>query len=376
MIIIAFLVLLTIISPTLSIPVCLFALLFVEKKQKKYILIIFSFAIGAIVFNIIPNKSMDLYRYFEKIDYYRTGKIDFYNDVLKSDPITYFLMYIVSKTNNNHYLPLISIIIFYLFYYRAIEIIMRKYDLTSKGYNIVILYMLSLVIIIGTATGVRFSLAIAFFLNGIAYMINNKKIGIVWFIIAALSHSTLLIPIAIYLFIIIKKNKVKWNEWLLFSIILISPSLLSNIFGLFNNIPILSDLSIKFGYYFHYSMPGGTWYIFRMIIFSLNLCFLARNLKFKNDYEIGAIVNLQIALAIICILTIPYYFISIRFINIFNHLSIILMIYNISKNKNKKIILIIVLITTILYGSYQYTLFTESKYNFNDLFDNYYLMLK
>ena len=126
-------------------------------------------------------------------------------------------------------------------------------------------------------------------------------------------------------------------------------------------------------------IPWGMWYIIRMIIFFINLILLKQNLKYRNDKIIGEIINLQIILATICILTVPYYFISIRFIYIFNHISIFILIYDLFKKDNKFIIVCVILATIILYGSYQILLFKESIFDityYTDWINNIFNLLK
>ena len=118
---IIFLILLTVLSPVFAIPFFIIFLFMVEPKYKVYVMIMLSVSLGVILFQIVPNETMDLYRYYKIIDTFR--EISF-NPLLlfnNSDPITYGLMYLVSKTYNNHFLPFISIILFYFLYYKAIN---------------------------------------------------------------------------------------------------------------------------------------------------------------------------------------------------------------------------------------------------------------
>lgn len=361
---IIFLILLTVLSPVFAIPFFIIFLFMVEPKYKVYVMIMLSVSLGVILFQIVPNETMDLYRYYKIIDTFR--EISF-NPLLlfnNSDPITYGLMYLVSKTYNNHFLPFISIILFYFLYYKAINELLCIYNLEKKYYNKAIFFILSIVIIIGTGTGVRFSLAIAMFMNGIVAYIKgkNKMIPFLWFIMSILSHITMFIPFVLYMICILLKNKPKKIVYVIWGCILMTPSLVLNILMLLSKVPFLNDLLVKFNSYFTPYNPGGNWFLFRVVIFILNLILLIKSQKYINDHKIKSVILLENFIAIIAIVYLPYYYISIRFINIFNNLIIFVMIYNWKNKSNNNYINLILLCTFILFSSYQVILFLEQDY--------------
>ena len=232
------------------------------------------------------------------------------------------------------------------------------------NYNKAIFFILSIVIIIGTGTGVRFSLAIAMFMNGIVAYIKgkNKMIPFLWFIMSILSHITMFIPFVLYMICILLKNKPKKIVYVIWGCILMTPSLVLNILMLLSKVPFLNDLLVKFNSYFTPYNPGGNWFLFRVVIFILNLILLIKSQKYINDHKIKSVILLENFIAIIAIVYLPYYYISIRFINIFNNLIIFVMIYNWKNKSNNNYINLILLCTFILFSSYQVILFLEQDY--------------
>ena len=345
---------LTFLSPIIAIVFLLFALFKCKKENKKYIVFLLSISIGIIFFHLVPSKEMDLYRYYKLMESYKISSFNYVNEILyEAEPISYSLMYFVSKLWNNGFLPFISTILYFNIFYYSIDKVMKKYNFNEKQYNLTILYLLSVSILVTIATGVRFSLATSLFICALSFFFENKrKRGYLFLILSFLSHTTLIFPVIIYLFIHLKKGKVRFFEYIILCIIIFSPSFLIGIITSISSLPYLSNLILKLGYYYQVYFPGGTWYIFRIIIFILNFILLYKTKKIKSDDSFfNSIINLQFFLAIISILTLPYYNISIRFMNIFNNISIFIIIYNNYKNTNQSFIRLLVFSTLVLYGS-------------------------
>lgn len=363
---------LTLLCPIGLIPFNLVFLFLFPKKYKKYFLFFLSISIGVILFQIIPNPRMDLFRYFEKIEFFRHNYVDYWSLWESADPITYSLLYLVSMTSNNHYLPFISIILFYLFYFKSINDFLNLFELGEKEFNKALFFVLSLTIIISVGTGVRFSLAIAFFMNGVVSIQknNNKLVSLLWFLLSVFSHTTLIIPIIIYIFPFIIKKIPSKVFYIIFSICLLSPPFIIKILELLSSIPALSILIVKLNYYFFPYFPWGSWYLFRLTVFFINLLLLLfKSQKYNKDDKINNIIFLENCLALICLLLLPYYYISIRFINIFNNLMIFIYIYNWYKKNNSKLINLILIIIFCLFSTYQIQLFSENNYGDLSVFD-------
>ena len=377
-----FLTFVTFIFPILAIPIQLFFLFKCEKNKKKYVLFLLSVSIGVIVFHLIPTKEMDLYRYYNLINLHRIYPVDIKKEILNnSDPITYFLIFFISNLKSNGFLPFVAVILYYNLFYISIEKILKNLNLNKTEYNKSLLYLLSISVIATIASGIRFGLATALFSCSLAFLTNKQRIkGYVFMVLSILSHSTLIFAAIIYLIINLKKNKIGLKDYIFLIIVLIFPSFLTKIISYLSMISFLSSLSQKLGYYYTFYFPGGTWYIFRIIIFILNLILLfkTKKIKFDNPY-INSIINLQTYLAIISIFTLPYYNISIRFINLFNNFSIFIMIFNWYKDINKKYINLIIFTVAVLYGTRnfeQMKSYNFGSYSISQWFYNFFSLLK
>lgn len=362
------LTILTILMPIMAIPLLIIALFAEGVKYKGYIIFLLSITLGSILYNIIPDYEMDLYRYYELMNNFKYYDVTRIKEIISSsDPLTYSLMFIIAKLGKNQFLPFYSIMIIYNLFYLAMNKTLKHYRLNKAEYNKAIFFMLSFIIIVGAGTGVRFSMAICFFMNGLYHdVIKHSKWKYIWYFLSVVSHLTMALLLIIRIIIYICKNKPSKLIYTAFALIMLSPSLIITIFASIAKIPFLSDLAIKLNYYLDPHIPGGPWYLFRMTVFLLTFVLLCKSKKYIHDRGIGPIIQLEFFLAIISICTIPYYFISIRFINIFNNLIIFIMIYNWYKKSNINYINLILLTIFILFSTYQWTLLLEQ--NYGDLF--------
>lgn len=227
-----------IISPILSMPVVLVGL-FLEKKHKRYYCFLLSVMIGIICYYIVPNRGMDISRYYEYLDEIRYLPI---TEALKgissqSEIITNLFFYVISQLNNNSLVVFFSSLIYYnILFYIIIDYCKIK-DLTNKQINMIIIYAMITIWIIPNILGIRYAIAMVVFLLAIYLDMVKQKKNIIYkllYILPIFIHSSTILFLIMRLILLISNRKTKI---LIIAIIVLISATPDFIFTLTQNLP-------------------------------------------------------------------------------------------------------------------------------------------
>lgn len=227
-----------IISPILSMPVVLLGL-FLEKKHKRYYCFLLSVMIGIICYYIVPNRGMDISRYYEYLDEIRYLPI---TEALKgissqTEIITNLFFYVISQLNNNSLVVFFSSLIYYnILFYIIIDYCKIK-DLTNKQINMIIIYAMITIWIIPNILGIRYAISMVVFLLAIYLDMVKQKKNIIYkllYILPILIHSSTILFLIMRLILLISNRKTKI---LIIAIIVLISATPDFIFTLTQNLP-------------------------------------------------------------------------------------------------------------------------------------------
>jgi hypothetical protein len=319
--------LLFLISPIFSLIFILHGL-FTSKKYAFWFGFLLAVAIGLFVYSLIPDSDMDLYRYYIRLDTlskYTTGGAlaDIWS---QGDPITYTFMYIVSSIFSKNFVPLIFSIIGYsiLFYvildYR--KTFLKKYDWRT---SLIIFFVLAVVIVFNTLTGLRFALALTIFILALYLdLFRNKKVlSKVLYVFSPLIHSSMILIIAL-----------RVGAWLLkrFPLVFyVSAGLIGSASSLIlvfstqlSQLPFLTHVGERAVDYLAPDIPPGLLYPFA-IATSLLILLVIWMTREKNK-PTSILVRMTIATVIISLVNINQFVIGFRFATIAKYLFILVLL--------------------------------------------------
>lgn len=375
---IAVAILLFLVIPIISIPILIFGLIFDSKNQKIYALML-SISVGLLVYQLLPDTSLDLYRYYQIMDVYKEYSIvEFLEQFLQgSEPLAKFYIYLISKTGRFNLLPMITSIISYnIIFYIFFDYIKDK-KISVLERLLLILFILSTFIVV-YLIGIRFVLArLVFFLALYLDLYKRKKaLPIFLYFISLLLHSGIIICIICRLFLLFTRGCLRIKEIILIFFLAFSSSFVLSFFGILSNIPILSTLSQQLVNYSATGYADGQiLYIlqfFSMIVIGLFIIYLYLHKDTKDKSE-NIFINFNLLILIFSIINyrIPTYI--ARLLLILLSSVPILFIYYINKKrkenntikKNRFVFLYLILMALIVpFMGYQIiSLQTAGSYN-------------
>lgn len=209
-------------SPFLSLPFLLYNLI----KGNKIVLLLFSLFIGLISYLFIPTFSNDKTRYLERNIVYKLLDFNQYIVYLaeskRPDFIFETLIYFFSRYQINIHILFFIVTSFSVF--SIFKFVLLFIDNVDKKINIQIFFLLLFSLSLqGVFSGIRFLFGVSFLLWGINYyIIKNRKVGIVFFLLAIATHfSILFFTPAIILLKLSTNNFIKINLFKLYVVSLL-----------------------------------------------------------------------------------------------------------------------------------------------------------
>lgn len=378
-----------VIFPFFSIPLIIYQL-FRSRRYRVFYGILLAFAVGIIVYHIVPTAEMDLSRYYSYLDELKQSS--FSGGIAqiwsKSDPLSYSFMFIISYFSSNNFVPLVTALIGYGIYFYIIFDYSKIKELTTLTTGLAIMYFFAIYNIINSFTGIRFGLGISIFLLALYLDVVKKrrKISLILYIITPLIHSSTITLLLIRLIVRVFKDNSSWVQYALIFLIGFSTPLLKFVSDALSAIPFLEIVSTRAEFYLQPSFPSGFWYPFNIAITVATLVILL--LLYKKEIGDKALLKLNIFILIVGLANVLNFYIATRYMTIskllftINLISIFAYLKDVDYFKGRRILLyiccVLYLAVTIVYLSYQYT---ALKYmDFNGLFpyglmDNVFLLL-
>lgn len=222
-----------------------------SSKYRKYLYIsLFMALFGAI---LIPGKSYDILRYYEKFDLL-DPTINFVKNLKGQNDILIPTYYLFLKKMNlkKEFIPFFSIFITYFLSLKIFyKIFGNKISKTKYLYLIYLIYFIN-IDFRGSLLGIRNTPAILFTIYGVyKYYIENKKTGLIYLILGSMTHIMTLIYIFILIFLeTIPKNTCLKISKIIFLIsicgIFFTPKILENIIKI---VPIPDGYRVHILYY-------------------------------------------------------------------------------------------------------------------------------
>lgn len=138
---------------------------FSKKKYLKYCYLITCILLALIAFNIVPEKNLDLYRYFMHLDNVKVYGWSYLSthDDFSSLPVWAVIIYIVSILKHNGFLSAICVFLAYWSVFRLIYKASIKFNLNRSSILLAIFCFISFFNFYAMAAGIRNKLAIAIF---------------------------------------------------------------------------------------------------------------------------------------------------------------------------------------------------------------------
>lgn len=179
----------------------------VPRKNVWFPFLIVVVLLSVLAFNIVPDESDDLARYFKALNEFRSGGKDTLDRYIEEDQFgwnTYrvaaYYFYFISKLGNNSWLPAITIFIVYglgfLLIYKAAE----RFQV-NKGYLFLAsIFFLSTYWYYDTASGIRNGLSFAIiFACAYYHLVERKNIPLCYigYLLACFTHSAGIMPVVL-----------------------------------------------------------------------------------------------------------------------------------------------------------------------------------
>lgn len=187
----------------------------IEIKYIKVAAVILTIVISVIAFNYVPSKYADLSRLFKTLDYMRATNGNFYNQY---EFVSRILFKLVSKTQNNSWLPFISTLIRLVVFFSILFKYIDCYDFKSLPTRIYVMYFLAFFPLFESISGVRYYLAIVFIYAGISYGLSFKKqiYEIIYILLGLFTHiGSIVFVVFRFLIIDVVYKYIRPFRWLL-----------------------------------------------------------------------------------------------------------------------------------------------------------------
>lgn len=212
--------------------------------------------LSILAFNVVPNDTDDLSRYFTQLDYLRDYGREYFDRCVKynengSNWGTYkvcgYYFYYMSKLSDNHYMPAITIFIVYGLMFLIIIKAANRFGVDKPQLFFGTMFFLSTYWYYDTLAGIRNGLAFAvIFACAYYHLVERKNIVLclVGYVLACLMHSAAIMPVSLVLLTILTLNTSgKFLKYVL-------------IFGLAAGGPMIQFLSTKTDNGFVQSIAG------------------------------------------------------------------------------------------------------------------------
>ena len=282
-----------------------FLYLILSRKNEYISFIFLVLALAFMAFNVVPNETDDLARYYNTLDSLRSGGWDLFVQMVKNNdsnwrslPICGLYFYFCSLFPQNEFMPAITILITYGIMYFVLYKAAQKYNVSKSYLFISALFLLSTYWYYDTCSGVRNGLAFAIIIGCAYYQFVEKKnifLCIIGYLIAFGLHSASVILISlIILTVIMSKNSAKFvNLFLIFGL-LMGGAVISYIAEISDNefIMLLADKAYRnvdreFDYHTYYAV-NITVYIVTAVIVLYCSYYLK---KLKDDKNLDAFLR-------------------------------------------------------------------------------------
>lgn len=182
--------------------------------------------LAVLAFKIEPNETDDLYRYFDTLDYLRSGGREALENCFKNEWNHWHIyracgwyFYFISKFPDNHYLSAVTIFIVYGLMFMLIHKTSVRYETSKFDTFLGAMFFLSTYWYYDTASGIRNGLAFAVvFTCAYHHLLLRKHIPlcVIGYILACLTHSAAIMPVVfVALAVITLNNTGKFINFLL-----------------------------------------------------------------------------------------------------------------------------------------------------------------
>jgi len=194
---------------------------FVPQKRMWILFLATSIALAVMAFHCLPSETDDLSNYYVQLEYLRRGGWHTFQQMLRDNnnnwsslPVCGYYFYVISRLNDNGYLPAITIFIayfsmFYCFYKAAIRFEIDKWYLFLGSVFLFVTYWY-----FDICSGVRNGLAFTVFIVCIYFDVveqKNRPLCYLGYLLCMGFHSSVIILVALRCVLFItRKNDSKW----------------------------------------------------------------------------------------------------------------------------------------------------------------------
>ena len=324
-----FVTLFFLISPIPSFVFILHGLL-TSKRFGMWFGILFACSVGIFVYTLIPDPDMDIYRYYDYMD--RLAPYSFWPAMQSiwssNDPISYSLMYITSHILSKNFIPLVfSIIGYSLLFYTVLDYqktILKQHDWRT---SFVLLFIVTTIIVFNTLTGLRFALALSIIVLALYLDIfkKRKRLAVCLYALSPLVHASTILIVFIRIAAGLLKGRAIPIFFIGSAIIGGATTLLGIFSGELSQLPFLSHVGERAGYYLEPNIPPGFLYPFSL----LSACLIASVIlvaHFKNRERLTILERITISTVIIALVNFNQFVIAFRFATIAKYLFILVLI--------------------------------------------------
>ena len=330
-----------------------------DKKYERIYAIFFSIIVAIILYYMIPDTDMDLYRYYRTMnEFSNMSLMKFWQAYgTSAELLANFVLFLFSKFHNNSLIMVFTtltsygIIFYILFDYLKITKLGKIERLS------ILCFVLSTFLIVYNITGFRFCLArLIFFLAIYLDYFKNQKniITKILYIIPIFIHSSSVTLVLVRMFMFLFKNNIGFKETIIILLISISPNYIIAILSHFTNISFLSTLSSRAEIYLSGAYSGmSNIYLLQLAL----MFFLLGIVLYEKKKRIGnqKFINFSLIILLISLFYIKTNSIATRFILISTTNSFIFLqdILGKLKPKNRLVIISAMLAFTFMYLLYQ-----------------------
>ena len=258
--------------PIFSFPLIILAFLLDKNYKHKIIYAVLLALLAAILlYYFIPDSSKDLYRYYTIMG--RLSNLSL-NDFFiymsgRTEPLANIYFYIFAKTGNNNLIMIVTTLISYGLIYYVIFNHQKVAKLSNLDFNVIFLFILSVLYLVDDITGIRFCIArLLVFLALYLDLFKGKKNTwiILLYLISMLIHTSCIVFVLARLFMKISKNKFNICTFLFLLLIAMSPQLIITASSYLSNVPFLSSLSAKAQEYLNLNAGLYSMFVLQIII--------------------------------------------------------------------------------------------------------------
>lgn len=365
------------VMPIMVIPLIMIGLIKDSKHSLVYS-ILMALYFGIMAYNLIPDESMDLYRYFYwmKYQYANMNLTEYMQIFWTNNKIVFtFLLFIVSHMQNYHLLPFFCIWMAYTIVFYTITDFAKTNNIKPIYTIFVLIASMSIIRFVDWCSGLAQFLAIVIVFLAIYLELIKGKKG--WqykllYVVGLLIHSSVAILIIFRLLILLNQKKYLPALIIIFIIYSMAPVLLTYVLKAFSGVPIIGELLVKAEWYtikannifsFPYHVVMYIFTIFYLVLYACSKKY--RENTINNKYCDYILIILLFTLA-----SWRYFDIFMRFTNLNILLMNIYILWYLNRNEkvgNTFVILVIFLFIVVLIPTNVHVIQAN---NFNDIFRN------